>query len=134
MGKPNISDALVSAVAIRTCNNDGCSWENQPDPVKQLMRKSAKACLTAYFQLVEQAPPVPHPTRDEFQVVVQHPPVVHFARRNGRTTAQLTALVAALQLYPSRNKQLLQANKVCAGVARLAEQLLAERATEVSHG
>ncbi|MGN6654735.1 MAG: hypothetical protein ACTHJ9_05285 [Rhodanobacter sp.] len=60
--------------------------------------------------------------------------VVHWPRRAGRTTEQLMALQAALQLYPQQNTQLLQARKVCAGVAALADKLLAERAKEVSHG
>jgi hypothetical protein len=60
--------------------------------------------------------------------------VFQWPRQIGRTSAQLAALTAALQTYPSRNTHQLQARKVCAGVARLAAQLLAERATEASHG
>lgn len=60
--------------------------------------------------------------------------VVHWPRNIGKTSAQLAALRGALQLYPSRNTHQLQAAKVCAGVARLADELLAVRAAEVTHG
>lgn len=64
--------------------------------------------------------------------------IVHWPRRSGRTTAQLLALKAALQLYPSRNTHQLQAAKVCQGVSRLAQQLLAaglsKPLSEKTHG